>query len=175
MKRVMIIGSCGAGKSTLASKLQAITGLPLIHLDQEYWNPNWEETPLKTWIPKAIELADRESWIIDGNYSGTIPIRLARADTIIFLDRSRWVCLYRVIKRILRYYGRTRPDMNPGCNERFDWEFLKYTYNFNAVKRPVVLERLEQVKNSKTIFTLRSDRQVRQFLKTINQKYQPIQ
>ncbi len=132
MQRVLIIGSSGAGKSTLAAALAKKTGLPLIHLDREYWRPGWVATPDEEWHARVKELAARESWIMEGNYSGTFSLRMPRADTIILTTRTRWLCLLRAILRSIRYYGHTRPDLNEGCPERFDLEFYKWVWDFPA-------------------------------------------
>lgn len=93
MERVAIIGPGGAGKSTLARQLGAITGVPVIHLDREHWKPGWVETPAAEWEERVRELAAAERWIIDGNYGGTLDVRLDRADTVVFLDFGRFRCL----------------------------------------------------------------------------------
>ena len=70
------------------------------------------------------ELVKEDEWIIDGNYGGTMDIRMNAADTIIFLDIHRTICVYRAFKRIVQYRNKTRPDMGAGCEERFDLQFL---------------------------------------------------
>ena len=86
MKRVLIIGSGGAGKSTLARQMGEISGLPVIHLDAEHWRPGWIEPSKDEWAARVDELTRGESWIMDGNYGGTMSQRIAAADTILFLD-----------------------------------------------------------------------------------------
>lgn len=164
MEKVMVIGCCGAGKSTFSRKLHQITQLPLIHLDMEYWLPEWVETDKPEWESKVTEMAARASWIIDGNYGGTIDIRIRQADTIIMLDYPTWKCLWRITKRIVRHYGKARPDMPKGCNERFDAEFYHYVYNFNKKKRPGIMAKLEAIKEEKEVVFLRSDLEVDAFL-----------
>lgn len=161
----MIIGNCGAGKSTLARQLHEKTGIELIHLDQEYFYPNWQEPTKNDWEKTVQQLVQKPNWIIDGNYGGTMEMRLNVADKIIFLDRSRWRCLYRVIKRIIVNYGKPRPDSAEGCNERFDWEFLVYTFHFNDVKRPKILERLSKLPSTKEIIILKSNKAIESFVK----------
>ena len=117
MKKIMIIGCCGGGKSTLARRVHEITGIELIHLDQHYWKANWVESEKEEWRQKVEELVKGDSWIIDGNYGGTMEIRMRRADIIVFLNRERWTCLYRVLKRTFLNYGKTRADMPPKCPE----------------------------------------------------------
>lgn len=120
MKKILIIGSGGVGKSTLARELGTILGLEVIHLDTWYWNPGWVETPKAEWQSIVQDLTLPESWIMDGNYSGTLDLRLSVADTVIFLDFTRILCLARVIKRRFMYAGQSRPDMASDCPERLN-------------------------------------------------------
>lgn len=169
--RIMVIGCGGSGKSTFSTQLHEITGIELIHLDQHYWKPNWEESSKEEWIDKVIELSDKEAWIMDGNYGGTMNIRMEKADTIIFMDRSRWVCLYRVLKRVFRNYGRTRKDMGAGCKEKFSWVFMVYVFHYNDTRRPKILRQLKRLKASKKVVILPSDRAVAEYLKEIRERY----
>jgi len=130
MRRVLVIGSPGAGKSTLATAIADRTGLPLVHLDRLHWRRGWVEVDRADWEPEVARLAAGEKWVIDGNYGGTLALRLARADTVLWLDYPVWLCLWRVVRRAIRFRGRTRPDMAEGCPERLNWEFLVYTARF---------------------------------------------
>ncbi len=167
MRRIMIIGCCGAGKSTLARKLQTITNLPVHHLDQYYWKENWTETPKEDWEPIVTELANKEEWIIDGNYGGTFNPRIYRADTIIYLKYNTLQCLYRVAKRIVKYHGKVRPDMPEGCRERFDFDFFHYVATYNLIRGKSIMKILQNYKSDKEIIILSSDNQVSTFLATI--------
>lgn len=167
MKRICILGCCGAGKSTLAKKLQKITRLELIHLDQYYWKPNWVESSKTDWEKTHHQLIQKPSWIIDGNYGGTMDTRMSRADTIVYMDFPTWKCIFRVFKRIRMYKGRARPDMNEGCLERFDFEFLHFVATFNLRNRKRYRHKLNVVKSEKSIFILRNDNEVIQFLNRI--------
>lgn len=166
-KKIMIIGSGGAGKSTLARQLGAILDIEVIHLDAFYWHPGWVETPKSKWHSVVQDLTHRKSWIIDGNYSDTLDFRLAAADTIIFLDFSRLLCLWRVIKRRLIYTGKTRPDMASGCPERINGQFLRYIWNYPVVRRPVILEKLSQLTPNQQVIILKSPPEVRLFLQEL--------
>lgn len=163
----MVIGCCGAGKSTFSHRLQAVTGLELIHLDQYHWKPNWVEIDRTEWEKVVQKLAAKPQWIMDGNFSGTLSIRMERADTIIYFDFPTWFCLWRVLKRIWTYHGKTRPDMTEGCPERFDLEFLHYVATFNWVKRKGILKQLDRVKGSKSIQVFKNDREAAAFLNTL--------
>src|SRR5207248_9352838 len=109
MKRVLVIGSGGTGKTTVAQRLARRTGLPLIHLDLLYWRPGWQPTPGEEWRETVRRLVAGERWIIDGNYGGTLDLRLAACDTVVFLDLPRVLCLWRVLVRQLRHFCRWRP------------------------------------------------------------------
>lgn len=142
MKRVLILGCCGAGKSTLARMLSKEVDLPIIHLDQQYWKPNWIEPSKEEWNTKVEDLITQDSWIMDGNYGGTLDMRIKRADTIIYLDASTLTCMSRVIKRIWNYRGSVRPDMPEGCPERFDLDFLHYVLVFNLIRRKSIIKKI---------------------------------
>jgi adenylate kinase family enzyme len=169
MRRVLIIGSAGAGKSTLATRLAAKLQLPVIHLDAVYWQPGWKETPKDEWQARVAELIQRDAWIMDGNYGGTMEMRVQAADTVILLDTPRTQCLFRVFKRALRYRGKTRPDMNPGCPEMLpDWEFIRWIWTYPKLRRPEILDLLSRHDGEKRILILRSSGDVERFLMTVN-------
>lgn len=108
MKRVLVIGCGGAGKSTFARQLGARLQLPVIHLDAHYWRPGWVEPSKSEWATTVDGLLAGEAWVMDGNYGGTLPTRLAVCDCVVFIDLPRWLCIWRVLRRALRYRGETR-------------------------------------------------------------------
>lgn len=167
MKRISIVGSGGAGKSTVAHQLADILHLPVIHLDSLYWQPGWVETPEDQWHERLQQLVQQEQWIIDGNYTSTLDMRFAVADTIIFLDFPRLLCLYRAVKRRTQYAGKTRPDMAPGCPERIDRNFLLWIWNYPKNGRVRVLKKIEQYRENRHVIILRSPHEVQQFLSTL--------
>jgi len=167
VQRIMVVGCCGAGKSTLARKLQQKTGLDVYHLDQYYWKADWVETPKEDWEPVVQELCMNDAWIIDGNYGSTMDRRLKRADTVIYLDFPIYKCLWRITKRILKYRGTERPDMTTGCKERFDLEFYHYVATFNLLRRKPILDKIKNLDNSKKVLIFKSDKQTEAYLKTL--------
>lgn len=137
MQRILVMGPPGAGKSTFARKLAGITGLPLFHLDQEYWQPDWVPVGEEELQRRVRRILEGERWIIDGNYGDTMAPRLARADTLFILDLPRWKCLLGALRRRLAYRGgRTREDMAEGCPEKLDWEFVRYIWRFTKDVKP---------------------------------------
>ena len=107
--RIILLGNNGSGKSYFARQLHAVTGLPLIHLDREFWRPGWEMPTQEEWMRKNREFIAQEQWIIDGmvNHGGTMELRFAAADLVIFLDVNRFICMAGVIQRA----GKPRADM----------------------------------------------------------------
>ena len=164
MNRVVVIGSGGAGKSTVSVELGRRTGLPVIHLDREFWRPGWEPTPDDEWAARVRELVAGDRWIIDGNYGGTMPLRFERADTVVFLDLPRVVCLLSVIWRSIRHLRTPRPDMSEGNPEKLDPAFLQWIWNYPHRNRPGVLDRLEQLPPSTQVVRLTSRRAMREWL-----------
>lgn len=164
MNRIALIGSGGSGKSTLAMDIGKLLDIEVWHLDAILWKPNWILTPREEQKQIQSQLVSQGSWIIDGNYQSTLDIRLEAADTIIFLDMPRSLCLYRVWKRRLMYHNRSRPDMQSGCKEKIDLQFLKWIWDFPSKKRPQMQQKLAELGMDKQIIRLRSPREVKGFL-----------
>ncbi|MFL6858871.1 MAG: AAA family ATPase [Allosphingosinicella sp.] len=162
MRRVLVIGPPGAGKSTLATAIALRTGLPLIHLDQHHWRAGWIEVEREEWEPRVTALVAGERWVMDGNYGGSLALRLTRADTVIWLDFPVWLCLARVFRRAIEHRGRVRPDMAQGCPEQLNWEFLVYTARFPWQGRPRILRTLPAFAG--TLVRLRGPREAARFL-----------
>jgi adenylate kinase family enzyme len=163
MKRIMIIGCGGSGKSTLATQLGPKLGLPVHHLDRLFWQPGWTELPRDQWQKTQARLCAEPKWILDGNYGGTMELRFAAADTIIFLDVPTFTCLIGVFQRFLRFRGRSRPDMREGCPERLGWDFLEWIWMYRRNRRPKILKKLAQLEEEKRVIVLTSRGEVRAF------------
>ena len=168
MRRVLVIGIPGAGKSTFSRELAERTGLPVIHLDKEFWQPGWVQMPRAAWRAKVVELAAGERWIMDGNYDSSLDLRLPRADTAVWFDYPTLRCVQRALWRAVRTYGEVRADMGAGCPERFDMEFLRYIWTFNSQQRPRVVAALAQFGRHIDPVVFRRDRDVARFLRTLS-------
>lgn len=163
MKKILIIGSGGAGKSTFSRRLSELTGIEVFHLDKLHWKPDWVEPSKDEWRKTVENLVEKDSWILDGNFGGTIDLRLKKCDTAILLDVPRTICFYRVLKRRLKYRGTNRPDMTEGCNEKVDLEFLGWIWNYPKKNKPQIEEKLKRYETEKCVIRLRSKRETENF------------
>ena len=166
MERIIIIGCGGAGKSTLARQLGEKLNIPVVHLDKLWWNPGWVEKSQEEFDELHRHALSKEKWIMDGNFNRTMPERIARCDTVIYLDFNRFTCLRGVVKRVLTTYGKCRPDMGEGCPERIDFEFLKWVWNYNRDKRERNYRLLNEATHVQTI-VLKNRRMVKRFLNSL--------
>lgn len=164
MKRVLVIGPGGAGKSTVAVRLGRLLNLEVSHLDRLFWRPGWVKPVPEDWLRTVTDLTSRDAWIIDGNYSRTLEVRFQKCDTVIFLDMSRFVCLWRIAKRLFHYRNEPRPDMADGCREKFDLEFVLWVWNYSKRTRPKVVKLLRENSEDKRVVWLRSNAEVERFL-----------
>lgn len=159
MERVAVVGSGGAGKSMLARQIGALTGIPVIHLDHCYWSPGWVPMPDAEWVPYQRELLASDRWIVDGNYEATLEVRAEVADTIVFLDLPRRVCLTRAVRRF-----RSPILQAPGCPQKVDAQFLRWIWDFPRLSRPRLLAVLGTYAATAEIVQLRSASEVRTYL-----------
>ena len=163
-QRALVIGSSGAGKSTFARKLATLKGCAIVHLDQLYWEPGWVIAKPEVYRARLERVLASDAWIMDGNYSSTFDIRLPRADAVFWLDRPRWICFARVLRRIAQTYGQVREDMAPGCPEQVDLAFLRYVWTFPKKHRPRITAALARHDALPRTAILRSDREAQAFL-----------
>jgi adenylate kinase family enzyme len=157
MNRIIVLGSSGSGKSTLARRIGDLLALEVIHLDSYYWQPNWTATPEEEWAQKVAELLKRDRWVMDGNYPSSLELRVAHADTVIFLDQRRWICLWRCLKRFVMHRGENRPELAEGCNEKIDLDFLKWIWNYPRDVKPQIESVLERHSEKQVVWLRRSE------------------
>jgi adenylate kinase family enzyme len=167
MKKVLVLGCSGSGKSTFSKKLGQVKDIPVIHLDSLYWKTGWIAASEEEW-DKTIEelLGNNDTYVMDGNYSRTLDKRLKEADTVYYFDFPRYLCIYRVIKRRILNHGKTRVDMAEGCKEKIDLEFLRWIWNFKKRSRAKILTTLDEVKGQKMVYVFTKPREVKEYLKT---------
>lgn len=169
MKKICIIGSPGSGKSTLAKELGELLRIEVIHLDQLFWQPGWKAVSTEELAALQEIHFQKDNWIIDGSYSSVWQSRLEKADTIIFLDISRWICLYRVFKRYVLNRNRTRSDMGKDCPEKIDFPFLAYIWNYPANRRNKIIAMIKKYRLQKKVVILHNNYEVAGFLKNKKQ------
>ena len=164
MKKVIVIGCPGSGKSTFSRALQSMTGLPLYHLDLLYWNSDKTVVPKPVFLEKLCRAINQNEWIIDGNYGSTMEMRLQACDTVFFLDYPVDICLAGIASR----KGKQRTDM-PWV-EKFDAdedaEFISFIKNYNNESRPKVIALLEKY-SDKNIIVFHNREEAENFLKCL--------
>jgi len=143
-------------------------GLPVVHLDQLYWHPGWQPTPAPEWRHIVEWVVAEDLWIIDGNYSGTLDLRLPPADTVVFLDFPRRTSLAGVMRRLI--CSRGRPIQAPGCPERVDLAFLRWVWNYPKQGRQRVIQALERYGAHSRLIVLANRREVRCFVDSVSRR-----
>ena len=141
MRRALVIGCPGSGKSTFARRLRDRTGLPLYYLDRLFWNPDRTSVSREVFDARLADVLQRDRWIIDGNYTRTLSRRLERCDAVFFLDYPVEVCLEGIAKR----RGTVREDM-PWVETEEDRTFTDFVRGFKDTDRPAIIRELELAK-----------------------------
>ncbi|MBB3607971.1 AAA family ATPase [Rhizobium sp. BK602] len=158
-ERVLVVGCAGTGKSTLAQAIAKLRELTYVSMDRDvFWLPGWKPRPRAEFIERIKQAVDGPRWIMDGNSPGTLPLRLPRADIVLWRRPPRHVALYGIFWRWLRFRGRTRPEMALGCPERLTWTFIRYVWNFEREEAPQFDEMLARHGQHVPVVMLRSYR-----------------
>lgn len=162
MKRILVIGCPGAGKSTFARKLRDVLELPLVYLDMLFWNSDKTTVSRDEFDRRLSEVLKQDEWIIDGNYNRTLETRLKYCDTVFFLDFPKDVCLDGIKARV----GTKREEM-PWVETEVDHEFLQFVENFQTETRPKIAELLKRY-NALNIKVFNSRDELERFLENIS-------
>jgi len=167
MKRVMIVGGPGSGKSLLARRLGDQTGLPVYHMDKIHFRAGWLERTREEKDRLTQEVHAKDAWIFEGGHSRTFPERAARADTFIWLDVPVGLRIFRVLKRSILHYGQTRPDLAEGCPERLNWEtveFIRFILRTRRSARSKLMQIYRNPPNHLRVVRLRTKVEISAFL-----------
>ena len=162
MKKIIVIGCPGSGKSVFSRALHNKTGIPLFHLDMMYWNADKTTVEKKVFLERLSDVLEKDEWIIDGNYQSTMELRIQMCDMVIFLDYPLDVCLDGIEKR----RGVPRSDM-PWIEIEEDVEFVEFIKNFNEQIKPKIMELLAKYSH-KNIVVFTSREQANEFLNVEN-------
>jgi adenylate kinase family enzyme len=164
VKRVLVTGNAGSGKTSLSRHLSAKLGHPVIHLDKYVWRPGWRKAP-KDEVALALDsLLAEPNWIIDGVSSQAC----RAADTIIFLDFPVTTCLFRAFTRTIRHVFNQRPEVPENCPERaILWRMTEIILQFPKETRPRLLEIFGQLTQDRQIVQICSRRELRTFLSSL--------
>ena len=163
MRRVLVIGSPGAGKTTLSARLAARLGLPVHYLDLHHWAPGWQYRDAVDARHRVRALTETHAWVMDGNFAETFDLRMPRADTLVWLDYPRTTCVRRILTRTIKDYRKPKPDLPEGCPETFDARLLRFAWNFPAESRPQISAAIERYGSHLRLFRLANDRGVAEF------------
>ena len=158
LKKIIIIGCPGSGKSTVSRALHNKTGIQLYHLDMMYWNADKSTVEKSVFLERLSAVLEKDEWIIDGNYGSTMELRMATCDTVIFLDYPIEICLDGIKER----RGKPRSDM-PWIETEEDAEFIEFIKNYNEQQKPIVIELLKKY-SDKNIIIFKSREQSDAFL-----------
>lgn len=164
MRKIMIIGCPGSGKSTFGENLHKKLNIPLYHLDLIKWKIDGSAVSKSTFLKKLEEIFIEKDWIIDGNYNSTIEMRLKECDTVFFLDYPLDICLNGIKSR----KGKIRKDItwDNNINEEENTEFMKFIKDYNRNSKPIIMDLLQKY-NNKNIYIFKSREEADEFLKQL--------
>ncbi|MGH3886559.1 MAG: DNA topology modulation protein FlaR [Pseudonocardiaceae bacterium] len=168
MDRIAIIGCGGSGKTHLANQLAALLNLPVTHLDGVYYDADWNPLPQQELAALQRDLVAGSRWLIEGNYAATLPIRLAAADTVIFLDLPAIICLTGIAQRRWRYRGGQHAE--DGVYDRITWSFVRYIWGYRKTMLPRVHQLLAEHGGNAQLVTLTSRRQATRFVARLREQ-----
>ena len=165
MKKIIVIGCPGSGKSHFSRELNKITGIPLYHLDMMYWNADKTTVERSVFLERLTDALDRDEWIVDGNYTSTMELRMSMCDTVFFLDYPVDICLGGVKQR----RGKPRPDM-PWIEHEEDVKFIDFIKKFGEKEAPLARKLLDKYKEKKEIIIFKSREDADSFLTEIKRR-----
>ncbi len=162
MKRVALIGCGGSGKTFLSKQLADLVKVPVTHLDAVYYDDEWNTLSKEKFAAVQEELVAASTWVIEGNYAGTMAIRLRAADTVIFLDIPPAACLWGIAQRRLRHGGGQNDAT--GVYDRISWNFVRYVWGYRKTMAPRVRALVQEHASDATVHVVTSRRRARVLL-----------
>ncbi|MCK1619407.1 AAA family ATPase [Bradyrhizobium sp. 159] len=169
MRRIIVVGSQGSGKTSLSRNLGQKLDLPVVHLDVLYWRSGWKPSDKANFRSRVAEAIAGDAWVVDGSFSGlAFDLTLARADTLVVIDRPRWLCQWRILWRSAFDRATARPDLPEGCPEQFDWKLMKEAWRYNTERVPAIEAERIQYGPDVPVVRLRRDRDIQGFLESVS-------
>jgi adenylate kinase family enzyme len=153
-------------------RLADILELPLIHLDQYFWKPGWVPSLIEDFAIDVKALAERDQWIMDGNYGRTLGHRLPRADHVVYVGCSGFVCSWAFLRRAVTWRGRQRPDMGIGCPDLVEWKMIWSVLRQQRGHQARTLARVKSIAPDKPVTLVRSRSEAKRLLASIG-NYRP--
>lgn len=167
LRKILIIGNGGSGKSTLSLSISSLLKIPTLHLDEIYWINGWKKNTLIEFDTKVKNFMLSQAWIIEGTPMHGVELRAQEADTIVFLDYSRVVCIYRLLKRALKNIFLLKTNKIARSPAKFfSIKAIKWVWKFNKEKKHLIMKILNE-KKSKKIFHIRKNSDLQYFLAII--------
>ena len=168
MRRIIVVGCQGSGKASLALKLGQKLALPVVHLDVLYWRPGWKPSDTASFRTRVTEAIAGDEWVVDGSFSGlAFDLTLARADTLVVIDRPRWLCQWRILLRSAFDRDTARSDLPDGCPEQFDWKLMREAWRYDTERAPVIEAERAQYGADVPVVRLASERDIQCFLDSV--------
>jgi adenylate kinase family enzyme len=168
MRRIVVVGGAGSGKTRLSLALGRKLGLPVIHGDVLYWLPGWQPSAVGDLRARVSQAIAGDGWVFDGSFSGlALDLTVARADLFIWIERPRALRMWRVLLRSIFERDQTRPDLPVGCPEVLDWPLVKEAWLYDSVRVPNIEAERQQYGPDVPVVRLRSDREIEAFLDEI--------
>lgn len=166
-RRILVLGSPGAGKTFLSAALSRHLGLELLHLDDFFWKPGRVRLPTDEWRQLVVQLVQRPAWVMDGTYEASLDLRLPAAQAIVYIRSSRWICLWRVVTRRLLSGWRSAGESARG--HALTAFFVGYVFRFPATTQTEVLRLLGQQGQGKPLIVLEGSRAVDRLVRRLAQ------
>lgn len=165
MKKIIVLGNSGSGKSTFTANLSKKTNIESLHLDPIVFKYSWDSPNFEELQEKVAEIIKKDSWIIDGNFLNKAVERFDNCDTIFFLDINRFTCLFSVIKRHRKYKGKHRDSRSDYCDEKLSKAYLKWVFfDFYKSSRKIIKEYISNC-NNKNVIVFKSRKMINKYLK----------
>ncbi|WP_345563222.1 topology modulation protein [Nonomuraea rosea] len=164
MNRVVIVGVCGSGKSYVARELGRLLEAPVTHLDATYYDDDWNPLPQREFAAAQRELVAGARWIIDGNYNGSLEIRLRACDTVVMMDVSTWTALRGLFSRQARHGAGQHAS---GVYNRINWTVISYVLGYRRRMRPRVLAKIREFAAGKDVVFLTGRARTRRWLEEV--------